>query len=184
MRYLKAQKNLHHNTLYNPRALCFLLILLSLKIGLRFLDVDVLLYPMVGYARYLKAWKNLHHNTPYNPRALCFLLILLSLKIGLRFLDVDVLFYPVVDHARYLKAQKNLHHCFLLILPSLKTSLRFLNVDVLLYLMVGHRHRIELPQVMLCPRHTGVGSERLGRLCTAREMNLAVDAMRNGLICS
>jgi hypothetical protein len=40
-RYLKAQKNLHHNTLYNPRALC------SLKTSLGFLDADVLLYPMV-----------------------------------------------------------------------------------------------------------------------------------------
>jgi hypothetical protein len=43
-RYLKAQKSLHHNALYNPCGLCLLLILPSLKTSL---GVDVLLYPMM-----------------------------------------------------------------------------------------------------------------------------------------
>jgi len=63
------------------------------------------------------------------------LLILTSLKTSL---GVDVLLYPKV----------------LVILPSPKTSLKTsLGLDVLVYLM--HRHRIELPQVTLCPRHSG-----------------------------
>ena len=65
---------------------------------------------------------------------------------------MDVLLYPKV----------------LVILPSPKTSLKTsLGVDVLLYPMIlpslgldvlvylMHRHRIELPQVTLCPRHSG-----------------------------
>jgi hypothetical protein len=38
-RYLKAQKLFHRNALCNPRAICFLLILPSLKTSLSFLDV-------------------------------------------------------------------------------------------------------------------------------------------------
>ena len=95
--------------------------------------------------RYLKAQQNLHHSALYNP------LILPSLETSL---GVDVLLYPKV--LLVLPVDVLLYP---MILPSL-------GLDVLVCLM--HHHRIVLPQVTLCPRHTGLGSEVSGRLYTAR----------------
>jgi hypothetical protein len=53
-----------------------------------------------------------------------------------------------------------------LLCPMILAILPSLGVDVLIYLT--HRHRIVLPQVTLCPRHTGLGLKVSGRLCTAR----------------
>ena len=102
------------------------------------LGVDVLVYPMI--------LPSLCADVLLCPKVL---LILTSLKTSL---GMDVLLYPKV----------------LVILPSPKTSLKTsLGVDVLLYPMIlpslgldvlvylMHRHRIELPQVTLCPRHSG-----------------------------
>jgi len=69
-------------------------------------------------------------------------------------LGVDVLLYPKV--LLVLPVDVLLYP---MILPSL-------GLDVLVCLM--HHHRIVLPQVTLCPRHTGLGSEVSGRLYTAR----------------
>jgi hypothetical protein len=65
-------------------------------------------------------------------------------------------------------------------IPSIPPSL---GVDVRVYLMRRHRHRhrIELPQVTLCPRHTGLGSKASGRLYTMRQRNIALNAMKDGL---
>ena len=91
-------------------------------------------------------------------------------------LGVDVLLYPMILlilPSLGVDVDVLLYLMILLILPSLSVDVDVrlypmmplsLGVDVLLYLMVGHRHRIELPQVTLCPRQTGVGSEVSSRL--------------------
>ena len=64
-------------------------------------------------------------------------------------------------------------------IPSILSILHRLGLDVLVYLM--HRYRITLPQVTLCPRHTGLGSKVSGRLYTTRQKNIALNAMKDGL---
>jgi hypothetical protein len=59
--------------------------------------------------------------------------------------------------------------------PMIPSILPRLGLDVLVYLM---HHRIALPQVTLCPWHTGLGSKVSGRLYTT---NISLNAMKNGL---
>jgi hypothetical protein len=81
------------------------------------------------------------------------LLILLSLGV-----DVDVLLYPMI-----LSILSSLGvDVDVLLCPMILSILPSLGLDVLVYLM--HRHRIELPQVTLCPRQTGLGSKVSGGL--------------------